>query len=339
MATIPGDFETLTMTEIVRLQNQLSEVLQRRFERHLALAFTDVVGSTSYFERFGDEAGRRMQQHHFDLLSSVLAESGGRIVDTAGDGAFTCFPTVPQAAEALSQLQRRVTTDNVNRGREHQMALRVGLHWGRVLTDGELVTGDAVNVCSRVTGTAAPGEIRITHAAYVELGSEDRNRCCAIVPALQLRGVSGPVDAMVLEWLDRAVFPGALQIEETGEVITLPNQDTVSFGRLRDKDGVLANDVVLTHPDKQLALQVSRWHFELRRHADGYKLRQISDGITEVDGQLVRRTGEVPVGPGSVVRVSRILTVRFLDRDPKTIIEKTIAPTDVFPPLDLSGTK
>ena len=52
------DFSTLGMTEIIRLQNQLQQELTRRFERPLALVFFDIVGTTPYFGRFGDAAGR-----------------------------------------------------------------------------------------------------------------------------------------------------------------------------------------------------------------------------------------------------------------------------------------
>ena len=85
------DTDSLTLTEIIQLQTQLSQTLQRRFEKQLALCFTDVAGSTQYFARYGDEAGRRLTQRHIDLLSAQLPKTEGRIVDTAGDGAFTCW--------------------------------------------------------------------------------------------------------------------------------------------------------------------------------------------------------------------------------------------------------
>ena len=53
------DFSTLSMTEIIRLQNLLQQELTRRFERSMVLAFSDIVGSTPYFARFGDAAGRQ----------------------------------------------------------------------------------------------------------------------------------------------------------------------------------------------------------------------------------------------------------------------------------------
>ena len=100
-------FEEMSLTELIRLQNELSQVLTRRFERPLALAISDIVGSTTYFARFGDEAGTKLQQWHVDLLQQVLVQHQGRIIDTAGDGALTCFPTVEQAADAMVRSEER----------------------------------------------------------------------------------------------------------------------------------------------------------------------------------------------------------------------------------------
>ena len=57
-----------------------------RFERRRALVFSDVVGSTPYFARFGDEAGRQLQQRHVDLLNAAIGtdnlfhrEQGGKV--------------------------------------------------------------------------------------------------------------------------------------------------------------------------------------------------------------------------------------------------------------------
>jgi len=38
----------------IRLQNELQQELTRRFLRHAALAFSDIVGSIEYFARFGE---------------------------------------------------------------------------------------------------------------------------------------------------------------------------------------------------------------------------------------------------------------------------------------------
>src|SRR5262249_43606439 len=137
-------------------------------EKQLALAFSDIVGSTPYFARFGDEAGRKLQQRHLDLIERAVPAAGGRIVDTAGDGAFLTFPTVEAAIAACIELQKAISAANATRPREHQLQVRLGIHFGPALTDGEQVSGEAVNLASRVAASGTPGEIRLSKEAFQE---------------------------------------------------------------------------------------------------------------------------------------------------------------------------
>jgi class 3 adenylate cyclase len=304
------DFGTLSMAEIIRLQNALQQELTRRFQRQAALAFCDIVGSTEYFSRFGDAAGRQLQLLHVDLVGECLARHHGRLVDTAGDGAFLTFSTADSAIGALMELQTAVSGANAARSREHQLRLRIGAHWGPVLTDGVAVSGDAVNLCARVADSAEPGEIRLTREMYREASAAHRLKC-RLLGATELKGVARQVELLVLDWRDRELFPTHLRIEETADVRRLPDQDIISFGRLREHEGAAANDVVLTLDDPQRALQISRWHFELRRFPDGFRLRRLSDRQTEVDGAPVPKNGEFAVKAGSKVRLARVLTIAF----------------------------
>jgi class 3 adenylate cyclase len=305
------DFDSLSMTEIIRLQDQLSQTLKRRFERRLALAFSDIVDSTRYFARFGNETGRGLQQRHFDLLARITSAHQGRIVDTAGDGGFMCFPAVTNAARALVELQKAISTDNANRQREHQLQVRIGIHFGPVLTDGVQVTGDPVNVCARVASSGAAGEIRLSGEAFRELDDVMLRVRCRPAPTVELKGVGRQVELLVLGWRDQQRFPPTVKVLETCQEITLPDQDVIAFGRLAHHEGVPANDVVLVHPDPNVTAQVSRWHFELRRHPDGFVLRQVSDQLTEVDGLKVPKGAEVPIRVGSTVQLAKALTLRF----------------------------
>jgi class 3 adenylate cyclase len=306
------DLEALGLTEIIQLQNELSKTLQRRFGRDLALAFTDVVGSTEYFQRAGDEAGRRLLQRNVDLLAAAIAPAGGRIVDTAGDGAFSCFPRAEAGAQALLELQGAIARDNAGFSREHQLQVRAGLHFGPVLTDERIVTGDAVNLCARVAALARGGEIRITREAFQELPGPLRLRCAA-QPAAEAKGIARPLETLSLEWRDWTRFPRAVRIEETGEEILLPSGlDLISFGRLREKDGKQANDVVLRVADPQATQGISRWAFELRRLPDGFRMRTLTDRATAVGGLPVAPGADVPIAPGSVVSLGGAITLTFI---------------------------
>jgi class 3 adenylate cyclase len=313
------DPATLSMTEIIRLQTLLSHELSRRFEVSAALAFSDVVGSTAFFARFGDEAGRQLQQLHIDLLSSCLPEHGGRVVDTAGDGVFASFPAAGAAAAAMAALLQRITAENQHRARDQQLTVRIGLHWGRVLSDGVQVTGDAVNLCSRVAASADPGQIRVTRELFLELAADQR-LACRRLGAMALKGLGRDVELLSLEWQDPTRFPRSVRILQTGQELMLPRQDIVSFGRLELIDGVSANDIVLSLPDATATRQISRWHFELRRQADGCVLRALSSQPISIDGQPVAKGQDTPILPGAVVQLAGVMTLVFLsphhDDDP-----------------------
>ena len=303
---------TLTMTEIIRLQTLLSNELARRFEIDAALAFSDVVGSTAYFARFGDEEGRQLQQLHIDLLAQSLADGGGgRIVDTAGDGVFAFFPSAAAAAAAMAGLLHRVSAENEHRARNQQLMVRIGLHWGRVLSDGVQVTGDAVNLCSRIAASADPGQIRVSREVFQELGADQRLACRRLGP-VTLKGLPRDVELLSLEWQDSTRFPLSVRILETGQEIMLPRHDIVSFGRLEMIEGMSANDIVLALPDAAATRQISRWHFELRRRPQGYWLRALSGQPITVDGHTVSKGIDQAVQPGSVVVLAGVMTLVFI---------------------------
>ena len=324
------DASNMTMTQIIRLQTLLSQELASRFERLAALAFTDIVESSAYFTHFGDEAGQRLQQLHFDLLERSLTNDAqgslGRIVDTAGDGAFVCFESARVAVQAMMALQNRITIENVNRPRPHQLSVRVGLHWGCVLTDGSQVTGEAVNLCARLVATARASEIRLTRDLFQEL-SRDLRRLCRPLGQVSLKGIARSVEPMALLWRDPLRFPSQVVIRESNERIVLPAQDTVCFGRGETVDLTTANDVTLGLPDALAARQVSRRHFELRACAEGYVLRALTHQPTEVDGVTMQRDQELPIRPGSCVRLANVMTLDFgspILADPAAI-DETVA--------------
>jgi class 3 adenylate cyclase len=305
-----ADLSQLSMTDIIRLQTQLSQELARRFETSAALVFSDIVGSTAYFARFGDQAGRQLQQLHVDLLSLILADGGGRIVDVAGDGAFACFDTAPAAAQAMTDLLQRISLENTHRERSRQLTVRIGIHWGRVLTDGVQVTGDAVNLCARIAASGEPGQIRLSRETFLELGLAQRLLCHPL-EATPMKGIDRDVELFDLAWRDPRRFPDAVLVHESGQTLPLPPQDIVSLGRLELVEGMPANDIVLSLPDPQATRQISRWHCELRRRPEGYVLRAVSGQSTTVDGKPVAQGDDVPILPGSVAVLSGVMTLTF----------------------------
>src|SRR5262245_53752341 len=64
------------------------------------ILFSDIQGSTAYFERNGDVEGLAMVQHHNDLAFPVIEGEGGRVVKTIGDAIMACFKDPVSAIRA-----------------------------------------------------------------------------------------------------------------------------------------------------------------------------------------------------------------------------------------------
>ena len=316
--------ERLSFIELVRLQDTLSRSLVRRFEKRQALAFSDVVGSTAYFARFGDEAGRKLQQRHVDLVRAALKKHAGRLVDTAGDGVFMCFQSADEALRALVSLQESIAADNDSRGVEHRLRVHCGAHHGPVLTDGIQVSGDAVNLCSRIASSADLSEVRLSAQAFSELTEVGLRMRCRRLGSVEFKGVDRPIEVLSLEWRDPRLFPSLIRFED-GSATPLPRLEVVRFGRLREQDGVPANEVVLTADGEQALHRISRWHFELHLRSTGYWLRPVSSATTELDGVEVQKGEEKLVKAGCKVRVGGVLTIEFTH--PIASGEETFLPT------------
>ncbi len=307
------DFESQSLTELIEIEKKISQTITKRFKRHMALVFSDIVGSTDYFQRYGDKEGRGLQQKHYDLLNIVLAQYKGQLIDTAGDGAFFCFEHAQAAAEATIELQNQVCKENLKETKERRLTLRIGIHWGPVLMDKKVVTGDSVNLAARVAGQADEEMIAITKETSLELMSELRLICKPFKSA-SLKGISEPVELLVLPWRNEELFPTCVKIKESGEEIDLPEKDLISFGRLSKHGDETANDIVLRLDNEEETRQISRWHFQLRRGIDGFHLKSLSKKPTEVDGQEIAEDEEKTIKIGSVVRISDVMTLTFYKR-------------------------
>jgi class 3 adenylate cyclase len=318
------NLETLTLTQIIRLQNRLSKILTQRFERQAALVASDIVGSTSYFTRFGDEAGHRLQQEHFDLLAQASESSAGHIVDTAGDGAILSFPTVEAVVDSLLRFKRLLSQLNCRLPQDHQWNTRMGVHWGAMLTDGKIVAGDSVNLCAKIAATANAGTIRLSRAAFSELPASIRLACHSL-GMVALPSTSQSIELMELFWQELLMIPSTVHIEETGVSFPLPEQPVVTFGRLASVNGTRANDVILELSDSSLTHQISRWHFEILRESDNLVLHSLSDKRTEVDGKYLLKGDRAHITIGSQVRISGVLTLKFLSKvAPMSVTDTTV---------------
>jgi class 3 adenylate cyclase len=134
--------------------------------RLAAIISADVVG---YSRLMGvDEVGTlaALRNHRAELIDVLIAEHGGRIVKTMGDGLLLEFPSVVVAVECAVEIQTGMIKRNEGIADARLICFRFGIHLGDVIVEGDDIFGDGVNIAARIEALGEPGGVTISDDAY-----------------------------------------------------------------------------------------------------------------------------------------------------------------------------
>lgn len=162
------------------------------------LMFTDVVGSTELLDRLGDERGGALLRHHLDILRGAAARHRGQVIKSLGDGLMLTFPNAQSAAACAAAMQRDVLSHRVDAADAGGLQMRIGIHHGPVVRDGDDYFGRHVVIASRLCDSCPAGEVLISAEVRELLCPETAP--CRDAGALNLRGITQPVQTAELHW-------------------------------------------------------------------------------------------------------------------------------------------
>ena len=109
-----------------------------RDQRRLAaIVSADVAGYSRLMGR--DEGGTlvALKAHRRELIDPKIAEYGGRIVKTTGDGLLLEFSSVVDAIQCAIDMQRGMALRNDSVATDRQMRFRIGINVGDIIVDGD----------------------------------------------------------------------------------------------------------------------------------------------------------------------------------------------------------
>jgi class 3 adenylate cyclase len=132
-----------------------------------AVVFTDIVGFTAFTAERGDDEALALLAEQEQVVKHVLPPEA-RLVKELGDGLMLWFPDAGSAIASSVQLQvflQERQTDEM-----FPLWIRIGAHWGRQSTRGDDLVGHDVNVAARIVQMAAPREVLVSEATWVQAG-------------------------------------------------------------------------------------------------------------------------------------------------------------------------
>ena len=124
------------------------------------IVFTDLEDSTPLTQRLGDDAYVELLRIHDDLMANCLDANSGLHVKHMGDGLMASFASVTKAVQCMIDMQRALAEHNAARP-EAALLARMGAAAGEPVSRGEDLFGTVVNLASRLSSHAQPGQIMV----------------------------------------------------------------------------------------------------------------------------------------------------------------------------------
>jgi TolB-like protein/class 3 adenylate cyclase/cytochrome c-type biogenesis protein CcmH/NrfG len=168
--------------------------------RLAAVMFTDMVGYTALGQR-NESLSLALVEEQRKLIRPILARHNGREIKTIGDAFLVEFLSALDAVRCTYDIQRAVREFNISLPEERRVHLRVGVHLGDVVESGGDISGDAVNVASRIEPLAEDGGVCVTRQVFDHVQNKFELKLVSL-GVKPLKNVSIPIEAfrMVMPW-------------------------------------------------------------------------------------------------------------------------------------------
>jgi len=149
-----------------------------------AIVFTDIVGFTELSAK-NEPVALGLLAKQREILKPIVERHGGEWLKEIGDGLLLTFDTSFDAVSCCIEIQEAAR-------KVPELLLRIAIHQGEVVFQGDDVVGDDVNITSRIEQYASPGGIAISGRVNASL-ERDPAFQTAFLGSPNMKGVSQDV--------------------------------------------------------------------------------------------------------------------------------------------------
>ena len=130
------------------------------------ILFTDIVGSTAFYNDVGDTMAFIEVRKHFSKMFQLVENQNGTVVKTVGDAVMAAFQTPKDAFLSAEQIQLYFRPNS----EETKLRLRITIHSGHCMAvngdTGIDYFGTTVNLAAKLQSIAEAGQVAITENVY-----------------------------------------------------------------------------------------------------------------------------------------------------------------------------
>jgi adenylate cyclase len=166
--------------------------------------FTDMVGYTALGQR-NEPLSLALVEEQRKLIRPLLSRFNGKEVKIMGDAFLVEFSSALEAVRCAYEIQRTTREFNVPLPEDRRIHLRVGVHLGDVVESQNDISGDAVNIASRIEPLAEDGGVCLSREVYNQVNNKIDLRMESMGNK-SLKNVAKPLEVfkVVLPWQEAA---------------------------------------------------------------------------------------------------------------------------------------
>ncbi len=162
--------------------------------------FTDMVGYTALGQS-NESVAVALVEEQRRLIRPIIKRHSGREIKTMGDAFLVEFPSALDAVVCAYDLQKSARELNISKPEEKRLHLRVGVHLGDVIRSDGDISGDAVNVASRIEPLAEADGVCVTRQVFDHVHNKFdlQFKSLGVIP---LKNVIYPIEVfkMIMPW-------------------------------------------------------------------------------------------------------------------------------------------
>jgi adenylate cyclase len=158
-----------------------------------AILSTDVKG---YSRLMGDDEMATVETitRYRSFISEFVEDHHGRVVDSPGDNLLAEFASAVNALDCAVAIQEKLAVENQSLEDHRRMEFRIGINVGDVISRGERLYGDGVNIAARLEGLSDASGICISGTVYDQVNNK------TVLPlefigARQVKNIAEPIRA------------------------------------------------------------------------------------------------------------------------------------------------
>jgi adenylate cyclase len=259
-----------------------------------------------------DEVGtlNALKTHRREVVDPTITDHNGRIVKTTGDGMLVEFASAVDAVTCAMLIQEKMAERHSSSSGPH-VVFRIGINVGDIITDGDDIFGDGVNVAARVENECDPGGVYLSDDAFRQV----RGKTAFLFDDLgerTLKNIDRPLRLYAVKSLDHGtIAPGEMASAfDSKKPLPLPDKPSIAVLPFQNmsgdpeqeyfSDGVVEDIITALSRFKSLFVIARNSSFtfkgkvvEIKQVGRELGVRYVLEGSVRKAGGKVRITGQL----------------------------------------------